>query len=409
MKQRFTYTFLLLFSMAAYIVFCSCGFNSSGKSKVKIPRLSPKYNYKDKEPMGTYAAYHYINNLFNNGITHITSGPFKEVFYELNQVKSLYISVSRDIFLSKPDVEYMLRYVNNGNTVFLSAEYIDQKLTDTLGVDMQTGFSDFFGFNEYDLEKKNTWVTLADSAIGGSKKYAFYYLPFESIFSGFDSSTSRRLGNSDSAQTNFMVVKYGKGKFIFHSSPAAFSNYFLLHPGNEEYIEKVFSYFNPELQNIVWDNYYRLRKGTGNFSIFSFLKKYPSLNKALLLTLSLLLLFLAFGSKRKQRFVPEKFPATNTTVSYTETIGRLYLQKKDNHNIAHKMITYFLDYVRNHYYLNTQQLNNDFAAALARKSGVQETRAVNLLKQIEDVNINDTISDIKLLDLHNSIQEFIKK
>jgi len=125
--------------------------------------------------------------------------------------------------------------------------------------------------------------------------------------------------------------------------------------------------------------------------------------------LGMLLLYIAFGSKRKQRSIPEKIPVANSTVSYTETIGRLYLQKKDNRNIAQKMITYFLEYTRNNYFLNAKQVNNEFVAALSRKSGVSETDVINLVNLIEEINEEEKVSDIKLLELHNQLQLFIKK
>jgi hypothetical protein len=146
-----------------------------------------------------------------------------------------------------------------------------------------------------------------------------------------------------------------------------------------------------------------------NFSIVNFFKKHPPLYYAFLLTIAALLIFIAFAGKRRQRFVPEKNPNTNTTVSYTETIGRLYLQKKDNRNIALKMFTYFLEHVRNNYYLNTQMLNNDFSEALSRKSGVPETRVKHLLQLMDDADRSENISDMRLLELHNLIQEYFKK
>jgi hypothetical protein len=151
------------------------------------------------------------------------------------------------------------------------------------------------------------------------------------------------------------------------------------------------------------------RSSDEDFSIVNFFKKHASLYYAFLLTLAALLIFIAFGGKRRQRFVPERIPNTNTTISYTETIGRLYLQKKDNRNIALKMFTYFLEHVRNTYYLNTQSLNNEFAEALSRKSGVSETRVKHLLQLMDDTDRSDNISDMRLLELHNLLQEYFKK
>ncbi|MFN8247216.1 MAG: hypothetical protein U0T56_12660 [Ferruginibacter sp.] len=42
-------------------------------------------------------------------------------------------------------------------------------------------------------------------------------------------------------------------------------------------------------------------------------------------------------------------------MAFTETIARLYLQKKDNKNIADKMIMYFNEFIRTHYFLPVNQ------------------------------------------------------
>ena len=66
--------------------------------------------------------------------------------------------------------------------------------------------------------------------------------------------------------------------------------------------------------------------------------KHPPLQYAFWLSLLLLLLYILFAGKRMQRIIPLVKPNENTTVTFTETIGRLYLQKKDNKNIANVLI-----------------------------------------------------------------------
>jgi hypothetical protein len=73
------------------------------------------------------------------------------------------------------------------------------------------------------------------------------------------------------------------------------------------------------------------------------------------------------------------------------------------------MFTYFLEHVRNHYYLNTQNLNNEFAEALSRKSGVPEERVKHLLHLMDNTDRSENISDLRLLELHNHLQEYFKK
>lgn len=377
---------------------------------VRIPRLDPKYGYKDKEPMGGYVAYHYLNSFFNYGVTDVINKSFSKLRYEINYDKSLYIIVAKAVFLSKDDLESMMNYVSNGNTLFISAEYIDEKLIDTLGAKVSFDFSAFFAQSEYDMEKKDTWLSLAQETKADKKDYSFFFVPFNNRVLSYDTLATQELGYNENNDPNFIAIDHGQGKFILHVAPAAFSNYFLLTGNNKEYLEKSFSYFNAETSSVYWDNYYRLRRSSDeNFSIFNFFKRQPPLFYAFLLTLAALLIFIAFGGRRRQRLVPERIPNNNTTISYTETIGRLYLQKKDNRNIALKMFTYFLEHVRNSFYLNTQSLNNEFSEALSRKSGVPETRVKHLLQLMDDTERSENISDVRLLELHNLIQEYFKK
>ena len=406
MKRTCTYNFILT-CLLCLLVFSGCFKTNRG---VRIPRLDPKYGYKDKEPMGGYIAYHYINSLFNDGISDVINKPFSRLRYEINYDKSLYIIVAKAVFISRDDLESMMNYVSNGNTLFISAEYIDEKLIDTLGAKISVDFSTFFVPSEYDMEKKDTRLSLAQESDPNTQQYGFFFVPFNNRVISYDTSATQELGYNEEHHPNFIAIDHGQGKFILHTAPAAFSNYFLLTGNNKEYLEKSFSYFKPETGSVYWDNYYRLRRRSGeNFSIVNFFKKQPPLYYAFLLTLAALLIFIAFGGKRRQRFVPEKIPNTNTTVSYTETIGRLYLQKKDNRNIALKMFTYFLEHVRNSYYLNTQSLNNEFSEALSRKSGVPEAKVKHLLQLMDDSDRSENISDMRLLELHNLIQEYFKK
>lgn len=411
MNRAFKYKHFVTGLLAIIAVLSACNPDKSAVSKIKMPRLDPKYSYRDKEPMGGYIAYHYINSLFDYGVTNVINKPFSELGYEINYNKSLYIIVAKTVIMSTKDVEGMMNYVGNGNILFISAEYIDAKLLDTLGASISFNyFSAFYRLNEYNEEKKDTWLTLAHETATKPKKYGFYYMPFYNNFLSYDTSVTQVLGYNEAGLTNFIAVDHGQGKFILHMAPSAFSNYFLLKEGNREYLEKTFSYFKPGTSSVFWDNYYRSRINSDqNFSIVNFLSKYPPLFSAFLLLLGLLLFYIAFGSKRRQRLIPEKIPPSNSTVSYTETIGRLYLNKKDNRNIALKMFTYFMEQVRNNYYLNTQTLNKEFAGALSRKSGVPESRVSRLLELMHETDGAASISDLRLLELHNLMQEYFKK
>jgi hypothetical protein len=232
-RRKISYYQFIPIAFIIAVVISACNTGWTTKSKVKIPPLSPKYGYRDKQPMGSFMAYHYINSLFPSGYFEVKDKSVSQHGYELYGKKSLYIIIARAVFLSRSDIKTLMRYVENGNTAFISAEYIDQRLTDTLGIDMYTDFSSMAVYNEYKLPKNDTWATVRSSSGNNKEKFGIFYFPFTNNFSSadsvsLDSSGVQLLGHNEFEKENFIAVNHGSGKFIFHAAPVTFSNYFLL-------------------------------------------------------------------------------------------------------------------------------------------------------------------------------------
>jgi len=126
------------------------------------------------------------------------------------------------------------------------------------------------------------------------------------------------------------------------------------------------------------------------------------------LTVTGLLLFIFFNIKRKQRAINIIKPNINTTLSFTETVGRLYYQKKDNNHIADKMITYFYEHIRNKYFISTSVINDEFLNSLSGKSGVPKEKAQSLFALIEEIQSGAITDDEKLMRLNSEIENFYK-
>ena len=73
------------------------------------------------------------------------------------------------------------------------------------------------------------------------------------------------------------------------------------------------------------------------------------------------------------------------------------------------MITYFNEFIRNKYFLNTNSINEDFITALSRKSGVQRESVDSLYRTITSAQSSDHLDDYQLLSLNEQIQNFNKK
>ncbi len=127
------------------------------------------------------------------------------------------------------------------------------------------------------------------------------------------------------------------------------------------------------------------------------------------IALDMLLLYVLFGMKRKQRVVPVIEPVQNTSIAFTEAVAALYLAEKNNKNIADKMIGYFNEHVRTHYFLNVSAGNKDFINSLSKKSGVPLESVQALYNAMEKIGVAYDVSDFELLSLSEQIQLFYKK
>lgn len=370
-----------------------------------MPRMAPPYLYHDKEPMGTNMAYRLLPQQFNGNIS-LASKKVSMLVNSFAYMKStVYISIGKGIVLDNEALARLLNYVERGNEFFISSENIDRRLLDTLGIKQ----SEDGAFGDRSSTRSYTSLRMADTLLFGRKRFGFYYFPLQNVFTQYDSSNTRVLGVNENGGANYLVMRYGRGKFYFHTEPSAFSNYFLLTGGNVNYYSQVFSYLNRDAHAVFWGDTNGFGKEGGGFSALAIFWKNPPLMWALLLACALMLIYIAFGSKRKRRLVPVLPPNKNESLSFVHTIGNLYLQKKDNRNIAVKMMTYFFEHIRSSYYLNTSTINAEFVQALSRKSGVAESKVQDLMEKADHLNNTDQITDQELFNINNLIYEFYKR
>ncbi len=398
LKNSYTYLFLA----AAVLLLAAC---RSDKGP-KLPALKESFSKKDKNPFGASIAYRQVKSLYASNSIRDVRQPFSKTWKEISDSGSLYICITGSLFVNEEEADAMLQYVDAGNDLFISAAYIDDVLQQKINCTTKVNFNKVFGAMAFTQTSTRSLVE-PDSA------YSYFYYPFNNYFLKIDSGRTRVVGVNDDLMPNSIVYFHGRGKLYLHCDPRAFSNYFLLKDSNFKYMQQSLAFTSVVPGHVYWDDHYnklRRRKGEDdNFSTLSEIMKHPPLVYAFWLTLLLLLLYVLFGGKRVQRIIEQRKPNENTTVTFTETIGRLYLQKKDNKNISDKMITYFNEFIRNKYFLNTNSINEDFITALSRKSGVQRESVDSLYRTITSAQSSDHLDDYQLLSLNEQIRNFNKK
>ena len=121
-----------------------------------------------------------------------------------------------------------------------------------------------------------------------------------------------------------------------------------------------------------------------------------------------LLIFVIFKGKRTQRIIPVIKPLENSTVEFTKTIGDLYFQTGSYSNIIDKKIKYFLEYIRTKFYLNTQELNEQFITKLSQKSSNSKEDIKKLVDLIVYLKSKNSHTEDELKLLNQSIESFKK-
>lgn len=389
----------------------------SCSERKQLPSLDETFSRSDKNPFGTYVAFREVNELFYRNDVRVKRVAVDKSLDDFNDTSSLFISISRHFYLRSTERNAMLSYVSRGNNAFISSRDFDSSFLKEMGISISDSLSNFFP----DLmNMKHTGTSLTAPYFSGNVLYNYYYNPVWSSFNAQPGTDHMRvLGNNEKGQPNFVVLFHGKGRFYLHCEPRLFSNYFLLQDKNYKYLQEVFSLMPPVPDNVYWDDYYNKRDyqpkeadndkaDDGSRSGLSVLFKYPSLTWAFWLILLLIVLYLLFGGKRRQRIIKPIVQTENTSVAFTETVGRLYLQKKDNRNIADKMIMYLLEHIRNQYFLSTTNLTEDFTAMLSRKSNLPYEEVQRLMATINRVQRMDVVDDTTLLSLNQQIENFYK-
>jgi hypothetical protein len=404
LRNKYLYIVLLI-AFTGLLAACQ-----NRRAQSALPSLEESFSKTDKKPFGAYVAYHQVENMFARNTVRSKTQAFNKTWNNITDTASLYICFAQALYVNDDEVKAMLGYVHAGNDLFIAANYIDEALLKEIGC--VQNYQPVPAYNHFFDSVRTT------STLFSQNDFSYYYQPFKSSFIKYDNDLTKVLGVNEQNKANYIVYFHGKGKLFLHCDPRAFSNYFLLKKDNYKYMENVFAYTFPSPDHLYWDDYYRKlssrRRSSGNdndesFSSLSEILKHPPLAAAFWLTLLLLSLYILFSIKRRQRIIEKLKPNENTTVTFTETIGRLYLQKKDNKNIAEKMSTYFNEHVRNSYFLNTHTVNDNFITTLSRKSGVEKNKVEALYRAIQHAQNNAVVDDYQLLSLNEQIQQFYKK
>ncbi|MES2704445.1 MAG: DUF4350 domain-containing protein [Bacteroidota bacterium] len=439
-----------------YIAFCilmllANGCGNSGVEQAMKWRVT--LDKEDKRPYGAYLAFESLKYFFPSAKIQTVSRGFRlgnmDVQMKYNDSgKTLMVFNGLDFYLTDKEWTQLKEFAIQGNEVFIFCSKLDNKIEDELNCYKRLGNEEMPLYYQAKAGGPNRRVLqlAVDTARYGYEGRAITgyftqktatssfrfdqdttHTPDESeqwVYSDTSETTADSSNEQDTytaeaagppvpdtlgytdGELNFVRYSAGEGHITLHAAPLVLSNYFLLQPGNERYLTGIWRTLPDDLTRVYWNDYF---KRSSEVSSLEVLWRYPSTRLALQLGILALIIFVLFEGKRKQKIIPIVAPVKNDSVSFVETVGRLYYNKGNHSNLAEKMVQQYLEWVRLHYMLNTNLLNDQFIHQLTIRSGEPERTVRALVEMIHEVRLRSVpIDEAYLYQLYNTIQHFYK-
>ena len=346
------------------------------------------FDINEKSPFGLFVFNNEAKDLFKGKLKKIDQTPYD--YYNSHKGKAHNIVVIEHE-IDKESWNKILDQVSKGSDAMLIVSRMPKEISDSIGYyDSDISFAEENVLKLTDKKYQNDFIHLDKFPSGRG----FSYIKPQIEILG------KTVEKENTDQVNFIKTKFGKGTIYVHCEPLFLTNYYLLKPGNSKYAQDVFSYLQDK--ETLWFV-------DGNTKVSRFFMRVvlsnPALKYAWWVFLGGLVLFIFFNAKRKQRIVPVMEPLRNTSVDFVKSIGNLYLQEGDFHDMMAKKSQYFLNKVRMDLLIDTQNLDMEFAKKLQLKTGksiemIEE--AITLIRKAQDPYASVMKEDLarmnKLLD-----------
>lgn len=385
---------------------------------------SKKYGLKDLEPKGLF--------LFSKMLKERLTG--RGEIYPLTNAqtidsvvdsRSILFFIGENFALKDRELRDVIEKVEEGNTLFLSCEYMTQNVIDRL--------FDYYTMT-YEYEPKTTVHVLDEiTPFRNTKEKSF---SFNAVFQNdtitrewrvFDEITivGEDLQLITSIQKgggypNFIVFKRGKGKIFLHTTPESLLNYQLLKKDGALHAKFILQAF-PKDQNAYWLDFAQLTrsKEEPNYDDFSddkkdrdesylqFLFSNANLRISMLLAFFGCVLFLIFRSKRQRPVIPLKQKARNTSVEFSRTVASIFLSRQNPHGLLQLQKKNFYDLIARYFFIDLNDTNSVRAIeSLSQKANVPVDEIQKLLQLLETkVKIN--VDEAYIFDVNRRIKLFI--
>ncbi len=381
MKKNYKLFLPLIFAIGLLMVI------EAVKPKPLDWRLS--FSAKDKIPFGSFVLFDLLGDIFPEGGILTSTKPVYNTLPDTTEALFQNYLFITDNFNPGPlDTKTLLSFIDNGGNVFISSQTFDDSFSDSLG---------FVTKPKFDQDSLIAETNLLKTSIG----LTWY-------FDKIDSSRTQVLDFDADSNINFIKITIGDGQLFVHTVPLLFTNYRFLKPGKAQQAAKLLSHLPNK--PIIWDEYFKPDNARMmQSSPLKFILRTDSLRWAYFLAMAGILLFIFVEGKRKQRIIPIIKPLTNDSLNFVDVIGRLHYNQANHADVAIKMRTYLLEFIRTNFNLDTSLLDEPFIQKLSAKTAIEKDELENLFQKIKQINQGIKLSSNELIEINRDVEGFYEK
>jgi hypothetical protein len=383
------------------------------------------FNKNDKQPFGCF--------VFDDVLSSSLKGNYSisdKTFFQLNNDSTArpkaFLVLSDYAFMDSVQFRSMISLLRKGNKIMFVSSTFSPYLVDSLRI---TAHNSFIGYDDVKAmtrqTKKRKPLFLCNSATP-RKVYRFYPQICTDFFSQVtpagpkirDELKDKRKHTwlSDTPSTvlainreRFPVAfskKVGKGELFMVSTPLLFTNYGVLDQQNAGYVFSLLSYMKG-MPLVRYDA--SVTKSEAKETPLRYFLSQPPLRWSIYLSMFVLILFMRFNAKRRQRIIPVIEPPVNTTLDFIKQIGTMYYQKKDYLGILRKKKVYFAKALKKETYIDIEEeaLTMDLCQRLSNKTGMEAEKIYKILKDLELLQYDIPIDEKTLKDYIDRMNEII--
>lgn len=301
-----------------------------------------------------------------------------------------YIIINNKFNGDKYDADSLLNFVKRGNNCFISSKTFSKEIKEKLKIKTSLKFTN--------PKIKQTKYTFRFN--GKTKKYSYKKIYTNHYFTTVPRDTKKIIFDNNRKPV-LIKLTYGRGVFILSTIPQIFTNNAILHSKNETLTYAAISLL--PVRDIYLDEYFTAY-GKGQSTPLRVILRNTSLRRVYIISMFLLLLFIIVKARRKQRIIPVITPPANESLNFIEMVGKLYFEKGDNKDLAHKKIMYFYEFIRTHFSVSPNKISIEQLAAKTDRDVDDLRKLFDLIKIIE---MNNEVTDKDLIQLNDFLFKII--